>query len=535
MLIQRRFETSVKKIVHLLKKKDPRIIERRTNLPKIEINLEKELDTLRPHLGVLIEKDKIVIPRVSEDLLEPLLAKIAWDWVILPYMQKLPDLAYQFSFLIPVFVLKSGKWQVPWDQLWAEVFPTPIYHGRYEFSREYLLGTYDYDEDLLLLNFLNCVKSLMEKSESQRLKTIPLEMFLKEFFAQIFSLRGLNETEKKIITGAIDFGSADAQILKAKLHLPRSTAYNIIQRCLRKLDLIEKLYLKYYCLELEPILLFFLGIGEEDAIIIEQHFRATPYCSNSGRLITPEYERTRRDNMTVFIKLYFPGRFTYKLQTQVNRFVKDYGFHAFHWFRYDRFEHGYDLRRFGINIQKHRSFDYRGGIVAKRVILLPGDLSIIGHRQSVRPTPSLRKIEQDTGIKISRSYSAEKRLFPEIIAGNDISIEVKHFLPVDEFRLIMRNPNFTDLQYFKGFPEHYFYFDVNERELLVLLMVPEEQSQEIKDYVTERSDRVILSGFNRGPLYSHLFNLADLEEEYDYEKQEWLDPFRFTEWWEWML
>ncbi|MFQ6125542.1 MAG: hypothetical protein ACE5R6_13215 [Candidatus Heimdallarchaeota archaeon] len=77
-----------------------------------------------------------------------------------------------------------------------------------------------------------------------------------------------------------------------------------------------------------------------------------------------------------------------------------------------------------------------------------------------------------------------------------------------------------------------FYLDTNERELLVLLMVPEEQSQEIKDYVTERSDRVILSGFNRGPLYSHLFNLADLEEEYDHEKQERMDPFRFPQQWE---
>ena len=535
MLIQRRFETSVKKIVRLLKKKDPWIDERHTKLPKIEVNLEKELDTSEPHLGVLIEKDKIVIPRILEDLLDPFLAKIAWDWVFLPYLQKLPDPAYQFSFLIPVFVLKSGKWQTPWDQLWTKVFPTPIYHGGYEFSREYLLGIYDYDESLLLLDFFDCVKRLTEKGARQRLKTVPLEMFLEDFFDQIFSLRELNETEKKIIAGAIDLGSADAQILAGELHLPRSTAYNIIRRCLRKLDLIEKVYLKIYCLELEPILLFFLGVEGEDADLIEHRFRAIPYFSNSGRLITPENERASRDEMTVFIKLYFPGRFAYRLRTQLNRFVKDRGFHAFHWFRYDRIEHGYDLRRFGIDVQKHRSFDKRGGVVAKKVILLPGDLSIIGHRITVRPAPSLRKIEQDTGIKISHSFSAEKRLFPEIIAGNDISIEVKHFFPVDEFRLLLRNLDLADFEYFREFPEHYFYLDVNERELFVLLMVPEGQSRDIEDFVAERTDRVILSGFNRGPLYSHLFNLADLEEEYDYEQQEWLDPFRSTEWWEWML
>ncbi|MFX0197511.1 MAG: hypothetical protein ACFFCW_15415 [Candidatus Hodarchaeota archaeon] len=541
MSLQGCFETYIKKIVRLLEGEDPRIVERSTKIPKIEVNLEQELDLSGTNLGVHLGTEKILIPKVPEVILEPLLVKVAFDWLFHPYLMASPKHVHQFSFLMPWFLLKkSEEWLTPWEHLWDEVFPTPIYHGMREFSRQYLLLTYEHDDILLFLDFHISLKTLVEKSMRQRLNMIPLDMFLETFFTQIYSIRELTETEKRILARAIELGSADAQILGEELNLPRSTAYYTVSRCLSKLHLKEPKYLKVYCLGLEPILLFFLKMREEDANLIESNFRTTPYFYNSGRLITSEDERIRRDEMVLLIHLRFPGSFTYKLRNFVKTFTKKRGLHGFHWFRYDRFEHGFNLQRFGIDIQKHRTFDLRGGVVAKRANFIPGDLSILGHRLAAiigsRSVSSLHEVERITDIKVSRSFSAEKRLFPEVIAGKDVSIVINHILPVREFRLIMKNLNSDDLKYLRtAFPEHYFYYDVNERELLVLLMVPGEQSKEIEDFVVDQANKMILYGFNHGPLSSHAFNLANLEKEYDYNFQTWKDPFRSTEWWQWMF
>ena len=88
------------------------------------------LDRTTPRLVVRIEKAWIVIPRVSDIIVEPLLAKLTFDWLFFLYLLHLPDPAWQVSFLAPWFLSKKpGEWQNPWEQLWAEVFPTPIYHG----------------------------------------------------------------------------------------------------------------------------------------------------------------------------------------------------------------------------------------------------------------------------------------------------------------------------------------------------------------------------------------------------------------------
>ncbi|MFQ5818487.1 MAG: hypothetical protein ACE5I5_00635 [Candidatus Heimdallarchaeota archaeon] len=537
-MLQGRFEASVKKIARILRREDPRITERSTKLPIIKVNLERELDLSRPDLGVQLGLDRILLPNVPEALVAPFLVKVAFDWLFLPYLQKLPKPAHLFSFLTPWFFLKKSEmWQSPWEKIWEEVFPSAIYHEGHEFSRQYLMSCQQHDDILLLLDFHACVEKCMQ----HRLKILP-EMFLKDFFDQISSLRVLNKTEKRILTIAIDLGSANPKRLAEELNLPRSTAYHIVTRCLRKLHLTESPYLKWYCFGLEPIIFFFLDV-EQDTNIIEKQFRAIPYFYNSARLITPENERAGREIMTLLINLRFPGSFTSKLRSLVKKFTIDRGGAGFHYFRYDRLEHGFALQKFGIDVQKHRKFDKRGGITAKRVDLLPGDFLIIAYRLLLigsRAAPkfgyTLKDIERFAGIKVSRSVTTEKQLFPQVVAGKDITIALDHFIKYREFRLIIRNPTPDELMYFRSaFPEYYFYNDVNERELLVLLMVPEEQSQEIEDFVSERTDRVILSGYNRGPLYSHLFNIADLEEEYDYEQQKWLDPFRSTEWWEWML
>lgn len=86
------------------------------------------------------------------------------------------------------------------------------------------------------------------------------------------------------------------------------------------------------------------------------------------------------------------------------------------------------------------------------------------------------------------------------------------------------------MEYFRAaFPEHYFYSDINEREIFVLLMVPPDQVSEIETFVAERADRVRLYGFTCEPIHSLLFNFADLEAEFDYEAKEWKDPFRMPE------
>ena len=217
-------------------------------------------------------------------------------------------------------------------------------------------------------------------------------------------------------------------------------------------------------------------------------------------------------------------------------FSKDRGFDGFHWFRYDRIEHGYSLQRYGINVNTHRTFNYRGGVVPKIIQLMSGDLSLIGYRLLHKPTSTLDDIARLTEIKKSRLFAAEKRLLPELIAGNDINILLDHILPVREFRLLLKNPDPSELQYLReNLPEHYFYFDVNNREVLTILMIPTELSQEIEDFVTERETRVIFSGYNLGQKYGHPFTLVDFEKEYDYKHNRWKDPFRVAKQWSWIL
>ena len=87
-----------------------------------------------------VKVDQIRISNVPEEFSEPVLVKIAFDWLFLDYFQKLPEPSHQLSFLTPWFLLKKpGKWQTPWEQLWEEVFPTPVLHRSLEFSREYLI------------------------------------------------------------------------------------------------------------------------------------------------------------------------------------------------------------------------------------------------------------------------------------------------------------------------------------------------------------------------------------------------------------
>ena len=108
MSVQRVFEKFVTEIVQLLQKEDPLLVERKKTLPKVEIDLERELEPgLGPGLGIQMEGDKIRLPPILEELIEPLLVKTAFDWVFLPYLLHLPELAQQFSFLTPWFFLKK--------------------------------------------------------------------------------------------------------------------------------------------------------------------------------------------------------------------------------------------------------------------------------------------------------------------------------------------------------------------------------------------------------------------------------------------
>ncbi len=540
MEIQRSFETCVNKIMELLKSADPDpwLIERSKKPPKIEIEQGSEIDPSdNIFLGIKIEDHRILIPRVSDEIMEPFLYKTAFDWVLLPHLQILPDPARQFSFLLPWFFLKKSNMNlIAWEILAKKVFKTPVNHGNDpEFSLDYLIWTYQQDDVLLFSDFYACLQELAKKHMQMKLDQVPLEMFLEEFFTQIFSIRELNETEKQIIIRAIELGDANPKRLKNELELAPSTAYYTISRCFKKLHLMENKILKLYCLDLEPIILFFPGIPEEDGSLIEQHFRASPYLYNFGRFSTQENEQTSRDEITLILQLWFPGRFTHKLRTMLSTFSKERRYNGFHWFRYDRVEHGYSLQKYGINVNIHRTFNYRGGVIPKIIQLISGDWSLIGYRLGHRPTPTLDNIARVTGIKKSRLFAAEKRLFPEIIAGNYINISIDHILPVKEFRLLLKNPDPSELQYLRDrFPEHYFYFDVNNREMLTLLMIPTELSQEIEEFVTERETRVILSGYNLGQTYSYMFKLADLENEYDYEHNTWKDPFRVAKHWSWI-
>ncbi|MFQ5822007.1 MAG: hypothetical protein ACE5I5_18620 [Candidatus Heimdallarchaeota archaeon] len=47
-----------------------------------------------------MENAQIVIPRVSDALVEPLLAKLAFNRLFFPYLQHLLDPAWQVSFLV---------------------------------------------------------------------------------------------------------------------------------------------------------------------------------------------------------------------------------------------------------------------------------------------------------------------------------------------------------------------------------------------------------------------------------------------------
>lgn len=380
------------------------------------------------------------------------------------------------------------------------------------------------------------MKALAGNSPRSKVTYVSTDVFLDAFYAQALSVRTLNDTEKTIIARAIALNCVDAQSLGEELNLPRSTAYHVVKHCFMKLHLDERRYLKQYCLGLEPILLFFLHMREEDAVRVDQYFRTIPYFYNEARLLPPGKEQSGQDDLTLLISLWFPRLFTHKLMTRVKHFTATHGFPGVHWFRYDRFHHGFALRRFGIDVETSHSFNLRGGVVANRVALQQGDLAILGQRLITRPARPLREVARATGFSIKRAFAAKKRLLSELIAGKDVSVLLEHFLSVREFRLLIRTPTPDEVAYFRtAFPEHYCFCDVNDQELHVLLLVPDGQTRDLEAFVAERAERVVLAGFNRGPLYSHIFNLADLETEYDYANNEWKDPFHAPDRWQWIF
>jgi len=138
----------------------------------------------------------------------------------------------------------------------------------------------------------------------------------------------------------------------------------------------------------------------------------------------------------------------------------------------------------------------------------------------------------------------EKRLMPELIEdydqerGKDVSIGVDHIYPHRSFRTILRDPTPEEIAYFQtNYSEHHFYYDVNDRELLVFLMVPEKAGQfkDLDEFLRIRDERVIIQGFSLGLVWKHLFNYADLAQEDDYDQNKWRNPFRCPTRWNWML
>ena len=89
-----------------------------------------------------------------------------------------------------------------------------------------------------------------------------MDLFLEEFFNQIFSIRELNATEKKIIIRALELGETNPKHLQKELSLAHSTSYYAISRCFKKIHLMEYKVLKPYVIDLEPLILFFPGIHE---------------------------------------------------------------------------------------------------------------------------------------------------------------------------------------------------------------------------------------------------------------------------------
>ena len=160
MRVQSAFEVLLKQVAHELGTEDPNIVDRCNTPPNVTVDERAPLDRTTPDLGVRMENTRIVIPKVSDALVDPLIAKLALDWLFSPYLRHLPDPAHQISFLTPWFLLKkAGKWLTPWEQLWAEVFPSPIHHGGWEFSREWLIRAAEDDDILLLFDFHDCVKT----------------------------------------------------------------------------------------------------------------------------------------------------------------------------------------------------------------------------------------------------------------------------------------------------------------------------------------------------------------------------------------
>ena len=116
MLVQSVFEVLLKQVAHELGTEDPNIVDRSYTPPNVIMDERAPLDRTTPNLGVRMENTRIVIPKVSNALVEPLLAKLALDWIFFPYMQHLPDPAWQVTFLAPWFLLKkAGRWQTPWE------------------------------------------------------------------------------------------------------------------------------------------------------------------------------------------------------------------------------------------------------------------------------------------------------------------------------------------------------------------------------------------------------------------------------------
>jgi hypothetical protein len=172
-------------------------------------------------------------------------------------------------------------------------------------------------------------------------------------------------------------------------------------------------------------------------------------------------------------------------------------------------------------------------------------LKFLGHRIILgsRPAIPFREIAELTGMTINKVHTKEKRLMPKLIdnyaqaRGNDVSIGLPHIFPHRAFRAILSNPTPADIAYLQTtYSEHYLYHDVNDRELLVFLMVPETVAftNELTQFLDTQKDRISIAGFSSGLVWKHLFNYADLAGEFDYDQNKWRDPFRDPTRWNWM-
>ena len=85
MRVQSVFEVLLKQVAHELGTEDPNIVDRSKIPPNVKEDERASLDRTTPNLGVRMDNTRIVIPKVSETLVEPLLAKLTLDWLFFDY------------------------------------------------------------------------------------------------------------------------------------------------------------------------------------------------------------------------------------------------------------------------------------------------------------------------------------------------------------------------------------------------------------------------------------------------------------------